>query len=241
MVAGVTVVFLLAVFAAAFYFLGGMGLVTGLLAGSPQPAAQSNTPPSASDQPPANTLPEGVDETFAKRMFVEQVESKVNIQKLAEGKVKSFSIRSAVTTGGGVTEVPVTVTFSDNSSGPGALGMLQKGGKWFLQSVARDANVVAEESGAHIAASAAMSVDEAVLNTMLEQQAANQDVISGIVDGTYTRFSCDRVTPGPNTASVEITLSGPKASMMSSTACSVTRPPMGGVLPSGAGAAWKSK
>lgn len=245
--AGVVVFILLVAFATAFYFLGGADLVAGLIDSwfASAPPASSSQPPNKSTGAPAVVptasaepsetaglqLPEGVDEEFADRVYAEQLESQANIQKLVDGDVVRFDLGKVKVEGDKAT-IPVTATFKDKTKGPGTMELDRKGGKWYLAWIAGDptgnrkgladtvSRGVDENSPEHLAQIEAVTVDEAVVSTMLQQQAANQDVISAIVDGTYTSFTCDGVTPGPGTASIDVTFSGPaKASMKGRALC----------------------
>jgi hypothetical protein len=238
LVAGILVLVILAAFAVAFYLLGGVDVVSGLVGGllAAQPAAprqsQSASPaPSAPASSSASTessglvLPSGVDDAFAKRVYVEQLESETNIAKLVDGKVASFTLKKAANVTGGV-EIPIRVTFTDHSSADGILGLAQKRGNWFFvyisgkrkggkpgqsDTVNQDGS---ETLDSHETTLDSKPVDVDVLNTILEQQVKSQQVFARLADGTYDGVAIDKVTPGEGTTTLDITLSGPKRAAM---------------------------
>jgi hypothetical protein len=236
--AGVLVFILLVAFATAFYFLGGVDLVSGLIGqlfatntaptASTSPSGQKPSAPAAAPVP-ANPsglkLPAGVDEAFAKRMYVEQLESERNIEKLTADKVESFSIGTVSTVPDG-TEVEITAKFRDKTTAKGVLGLAQRQGNWFFVFIAGkrgantngEADTVASRNDEGFVTNDTplnnTTVDSAVLNTMLDQQVKSQEILKGISDGTFTSLTIGKVTQGPGTATLEITLAGPKAAAM---------------------------
>jgi hypothetical protein len=228
--ASAMVVLLLAAFGVSFYYLDGVGYVSGLVASllaQPKPSAPAVVPSGskAATSSPLN-LPRGVDEAFAKRMYVEQLESETNIQKLVGGQVSGFSMGVGTTVTGG-REVPIRATFKDGTSGAGVLGLSQRQGDWYFvfisgrrtvktggqaDSVANDPQEgFASNSDASLAKK---TVDKDVLNTILSEQAKNQEVLSALAAGAFTDVKVDGVQPGQGTATLNITLTGPKTASM---------------------------
>jgi hypothetical protein len=239
--AGVLVFVLLVAFATAFYFLGGVDLVAsavnGLLGGGTAtvaPPAPSTAAPSQAATTPASAsnttssglvLPPGVDEAFAKRMYVEQLESQANIAKLVSGNVSMFTLGARSSVPGG-REIATTVTFTDKTKASGVLGLAQKQGRWYFvfisgkrgTSTGGEADTVAQDGvdtfGSNPTPLNNKPVDTDVLNTVLAEQLKSQDVFNAMLGGSYNRISIDKVTPGEGTATLEITLTGQKSAAM---------------------------
>jgi hypothetical protein len=233
------VVVLIAAFAAAFYYFGGASLVSGLMASVFAPGKPSGPTPFASSAPGSSApaaeatssssglkLPAGVDEAFAKRMYVEQLESEANIQKLVGGKVAEFTMSAATTVAGG-TELPIRATFKDKTPGDGILGLASKQGNWYFAFISGKragktgglADSVSNDPTEALAANsetalASKTVDNDVLNTILAEQVKNQEVLTAIAAGTFTKLKVDSVTPGQGTATLGITLTGPNNASM---------------------------
>lgn len=232
-IAVVLVIAFLAAFAAAFYFLGGVELVSGLLGfatpatspptGNPGGASKGGAAPAASAGATATTasglnLPDGVDEAFARRMYVEQLESQGNIAKLVDAQAKALTFGAVRTAANGV-EVDVKATFADKTSANGILGMAQKQGKWFFVFISGkrsaatggEADTVAADGGDTLAGHASTAnptIDPAVLNTILDEQVRSQDVLGAIADGAITRIAVDGVSRNVGTATLQVTMTG---------------------------------
>lgn len=225
------VVVVLAAFAVAFYYLDGAGYASGLLASVLAPAPSTpvspvaSVPASEATSPAGLKLPAGVDEAFARHMYVEQLQSEMNIQKLVGGEVAEFTMSAATTVAGG-TELPIRATFKDKTSGGGVLGLEQKDGKWFFVFIAGrrtgktggQADTVNSNGNEGFATDhtplGSKPVDDAVLNTILAEQVKNQEVLAAVVAGTFTKLKIDSATPGQGTATLGITLTGPNSASM---------------------------
>ncbi|MCL4079020.1 hypothetical protein MX659_05390 [Coriobacteriia bacterium Es71-Z0120] len=138
----------------------------------------------------------------AARMYWEQVASQEQIGNLVRGKVKSIRF-GTVTVSGEAATVPLTVTYTDGSTLSGRMVLRKYGTAWYFSSIARSGNPLTVTTG--------KSADLAVVSTIVNQQASNQDLISGIVNGTYTSCAVNGVSSGSGTATVRITLSGGSA------------------------------
>jgi hypothetical protein len=235
LVAGLLVVFFLAAFAAAFYYLGGAQVVSDVMAlagfgaapapvaPAPAPAAPASKPASASAEATSPLqLPEGVDEEFARRMYLEQLESQANIVKLVGDRVSSIAFGRIARNADG-TDVVTKVSFRDGTSAQGVLGLAEKQGSLFFVSITGkrvtatggDADTVAADGDSGLAgdpeaALASRTVDQDVLGTIVEQQLKSQEIFKGIVDGTFTEVTVDGVKKDFGTARLDVTFSGPR-------------------------------
>jgi len=220
-----------AVFAAAVWYVGGIGYLTSL--GGQASQRQYVATPEPAQTPSGLALPRGVDATLAKRMYVEQVQSQDNLRKLAAGDVKAIALRSVVATAEGAT-VRITVQFSDGTSAPGVAELVKRNGNWYFMSItglakgseqgsadsvgggtlqagrAGDSEVVAQ--------SGVTDFDYGVMNTMLAQQVSNQPLLRQLAAGSIRRLSFGTPAPGAGTTSLPVTIErakgGPAAGQM---------------------------
>lgn len=243
----IAVVLVLIVFGVAYAFLGGSDLLADLLGGGskqttekPSTPAKPSTPSSEPSQPSGGTTPtESVEPTEAAespasepsggssggsvspavtpptsdqaaRMYWEQVASQEQIGKLVRGEVRSVAFASVAVSGDTAT-VPLTVTYSDGSSISGRMVLRKYGTAWYFSSIARSGNPLTVTTG--------KSADLGVVSTIVNQQATNQDIVSGIVGGTYKACAINGVSTGSGTATVRITLSGSAAPVAGRITC----------------------
>lgn len=200
-VAGLVLAIACAGFAAAFYFFDGAALVEGLLAGD---APQSQAPAAAVEAESADaelSLPDGMSEEFALRVWQEQVDSQRTITQLVEGDVKALTIEKASVDGDSAT-LRVAVEMQDGSSLPGEIGMSRFGETWYVAYVSarRDGG---KPDGATDLPSAD-EVDVALLNTIMEQTQKNAEVTSRLANGEISKAEVESVKPGPNTATIRL-------------------------------------
>jgi hypothetical protein len=212
---------MVAAFAAAFYEYGGTEIVAGLLRSAPFGLLGGSSTPAAtvatSTPSAAATFPPGVDEAFAKRVYLEQLESEVNIQKLVNGEVTKFTYGKVDRTGSDAV-IQIRAYFKDGSSAPGVVGLASKQGKWFVAYVAGRATAgttglastvsrrVNENSPQRRKQMAEAKVDIDVVLAMLQQQVSSQDTLANLVNSDYSVMTVEKVTPGQGTATVEVSL-----------------------------------
>ena len=115
----------LAVVGAAFYYVGGVDYVTSLLGMGRRrtPAALRPLRSLATSTPAAVSttelqLPPGVSPELAKRMYVEQIQSQVNLNKMAAGAITRFDVTSVKATADAAS-VFVTVVLQRRHLGSG--------------------------------------------------------------------------------------------------------------------------
>jgi len=224
----------IAVFGAALYFVGGVDYVNTLFSsvtgGSPSkpstPAAAVVPTPTPTPVATGLVLPPGVSEELAQRMYVEQIESQANLEKMADGEIVSFEITS-VETKNERSAVFVRARFADGSAAPGVIQFVRIEGIWYFMSITglRPSNVGGsaetiqrgsvedgERSNAEVIAESGVTVfDEAVMTTVLEQQRANQSIIVAMIDGSLTDLKLGAPGKGAGTTTVPSTLTGPKS------------------------------
>jgi hypothetical protein len=213
----------LAVVGAAFYFVGGVDYVTSLLGIGQAPDSGGATPaavPAASTPTVVSTtkleLPPGVSPELAKRMYVEQIQSQDDFNKMTAGQVALFEVTS-VKSGADAASAFVTARFTDGSSAPGVIKLVKRGGAWYFVSITGlnenggtavnsqkgDAEVVSE--------SGIKDFDYAVINTIVAQQEANQTIIVGLVDGSFSTITFGKPVSGAGTTVVPSSFAGTDA------------------------------
>ncbi|NTU70232.1 MAG: hypothetical protein HGB10_00170 [Coriobacteriia bacterium] len=192
---------------------------------TPDPASSETTDPvEASGE---LNLPPGVSEDLAKRMYVEQIQSQANLRKLADGdltliKVTSVELNKRKTAGA----VFMKAFFSDGTSAPGVMQMVYRGDNWYImsvtglsdQSVYGSAKTVQrgtiEEGKQHdkkvIRESGIEVFDVGVMNTMLAEQRANQEVVRALLGKKYSRMEFGDPLEGSGTTTVPSKATGKK-------------------------------
>ncbi len=208
-VALVMVVVVFGLLAAAYVFLGGSDVLSGIFGtgeaaqtGTPvTPAKQSSSTtstPSAETTDPAN-MPSA---DQAESIYWEQVASQEQIGKLVTGEITAISFGS-VTEATGTADVRIGVSYKSGSTISGTMRLRKYGTAWYFSSIAREGGSLAPESGA--------DADQAVVDTLVSQQASNQEIVAGIVSGAYKKCTVDAVSEGSGTVTLKITVGGGSA------------------------------
>lgn len=224
LVALLVLVVALVLFGAAFVWAGGMDYVTELMGGgAAKPVA--NVPAKPKPTTPAVTTPSEVPDEFGKRLYLEQIESATNIKKLGAGDIVSFKVTS-VTPSADRTMVYITATFKDGTSAPGAIMTKQVDGAWYVfrvtglrtgdtggsaNTVNPNGQTLLDETisiEAQMQRAGVVTIDTDVVATLLSEQRSNQEIIKGILDGTYDGFTVGAPQAGPGTIALEIQLTG---------------------------------
>ncbi|PKQ38554.1 MAG: hypothetical protein CVT59_00200 [Actinobacteria bacterium HGW-Actinobacteria-1] len=135
----------------------------------------------------------------AARMYWEQVASQEQIVKLVNGEVVSVSF-GTVSKSGTTANVPITVSYKAGGSLSGTMVLRNYSGVWYFSSIARSGGSLAVETG--------KAADLGIVSTIVSNQAANQAIVVGIVNGTYKKCTVNSVSGGSGTATVNITVGG---------------------------------
>ncbi|TDB39804.1 MAG: hypothetical protein D9V44_02330 [Actinobacteria bacterium] len=133
------------------------------------------------------------------RMYWEQVASQEQITKLVNGEVASVSF-GAVSKSGTTANVPITVSYKAGGSLSGTMVLRNYSGVWYFSSIARNGNSLSVTTG--------KAADLGIVSTIVSNQAANQAIVVGIVNGTYKKCTVNSVSGGSGTATVNITVGG---------------------------------
>lgn len=135
----------------------------------------------------------------ASRMYWEQVASQEQITKLVNGDVASISF-GTVSNAGSTANVPITVAYKAGGSLSGTMVLRNYSGTWYFSSIARSGNSLAVTTG--------KAADLGIVSTIVNNQAANQSIVAGIVNGTYKKCTVSGVSGGSGTATVRMTVGG---------------------------------
>jgi hypothetical protein len=211
------VLFIVAVgaFGAAFYLFDGYALVQEMVGGETVEAvdgpgnAAETTSQVATD---TLTLPEGMSEEFALRLWQEQVDSQENIQKLFQGEIEQFEI-TGTTQNGDEAVLDIVADFSDGTSAPGRMLMRRFGTVWYFAYVSglreRDTGGSADTVGSGGAEPSTPlprieDVNIEILNTMLAEQARSASVTEEYASGNVVAVRVADTESGPQTATLRI-------------------------------------
>jgi hypothetical protein len=174
------------------------------------PATTPTPPPAATGAPaggatnaasPASAAAARIDPAAKARMFYEQVASQLMINELVNGSFSEFAV-SGVTGTGDKRSMRVAAKYRAGGAWNGTMVLERYDGYWYFTYIVRDDHTQGRVPGQP-------GLDMAVANTIVGQQASNQAIIKGLVDGTWTRFSVTAASGGAGTASMPIVISGP--------------------------------
>lgn len=170
------------------------GTATAEVPGSSESTSTDGT--SGGSTTPAVNPPTG---DQASRMYWEQVASQEQITKLVNGDIASISF-GTVSKSGSTANVPITVAYEAGGSLSGTMVLRDYSGVWYFSSIARSGNSLAVTTG--------KAADLGIVSTIVNNQAANQSIVAGIVNGTYKKCTVSGVSGGSGTATVRMTVGG---------------------------------
>lgn len=201
-IASATLVVAGAVLAWAWLAFDGTGLVAGLL---DRQSLSQVVPPAAAKpsqpEPVALSLPTGMPEAFALRLWQEQVESQRMIARLVEGEISSLEV-TGVTTEGDHATVKVEVAETGGTRLPGTLGLRRFAERWYVADVSAGSEAQQKSDDSPLPEVA--DLDIAALNTILTQHEAHSDLLDSLASGEVKRIIVKDATPGPNTATIAL-------------------------------------
>ncbi len=135
----------------------------------------------------------------AARMYWEQVASQEQIGKLVNGEISAVTI-GTVTKSGSTANVRITVAYKAGGTLSGTMVLRDYSGVWYFSSIARDGNSLSTRTS--------KPGDAGIVSTIVSQQAANQSIPLGIINGGYKTITIAKTSMGSGTATLGITLSG---------------------------------
>ncbi len=204
---GLVFVLSLAVFISAFWYLDGGSVVSDLvsqatsLLGSDTDETPATGTPASSE--PTLTLPPGMPREFALRLWQEQLDSQAMITKLVSGDVTSLTVKSVDVKGNDATLNSV-VEFADGATADGVIGMHRFGANWYVAYAS--AGSAGSGTPGVTSLPAPDEVDIPLLNTIIAQQVKSSAILQEYVDGKVKKVTVERVTSGPNTATVALSM-----------------------------------
>jgi hypothetical protein len=198
-------------FAAAFVYANGMTYVDKLIAGfsnmatpapgtsqSVQSVAASSTAAATSTAGASSALP-AVSDAMRGSLFYEQISSQASITDLVNSEFTALTVDSVSTTADSAT-LRVTATHKQLSAYRGTLVFVRSGDMWLFKSISRDG--VTGVLPTHPA------VDSAIVDAVIQQHVVNQAVLKDLFAGGYKTLTATGIQKGPNTATIQVTMSG---------------------------------
>ncbi|MHB1340402.1 MAG: hypothetical protein ACYCX5_01405 [Coriobacteriia bacterium] len=138
----------------------------------------------------------------ASRMYWEQVASQEQIGRLVRGEISRITL-GTVSKSGSTATVPLTVSYSSGGSLSGTMVLRNYSGTWYFSSIARSGNSLSVKTGT--------AGDPGIVSTIVNQQASNQEIVTGIVNGTYKTVTVNSFSGGSGTQTINITVGGGSA------------------------------
>jgi len=173
------------------------------------PTSSAETSTSASDLVPAQRL-------FARRMYLEQVQSGANIDRMAKGVITTFDITSRKVAEDTAT-VGITAHFVDGTSAPGSIGLVRDQGSWFFFSMEGESGGAASgyaagvdsKSNDHVSSFADVpdsAIDWNLAAEMVRQQTSEQEYLKALVEGPTSRYVLGKPSSGAGTVNIDATV-----------------------------------
>ncbi len=179
----------------------------------PEPIVRPAPPSTDVAAEPRLLLPEGVSQSYALRVWQEQIDSQANIVKLVNGEIGELRIQKS-DSGPYTGKVGLTVVLTDGTSAQGELYMSKRGKNWYFEQISATRQAkVGEDDEAALGAEgenpatplpAVEDVDVAVLSTIFLEQAKSQDVFADYLEGRIDRVVVRGVERGPGTATIRV-------------------------------------
>ncbi len=189
-----------AVFAGAFFLLGGMDLIDDFFgAGDPVVEVPPKPQPEPSDvattTAPVAEDPPSIPAEAQQWMYWEQVDSQEQIGRLVSGDIERLTLSNPRV---GSDDATLRVQTSEGVTGEVVLR--NHDGAWFFERISAG---TARSRGPE-----GREGDTSVVETIVKEQAESQDVIGAFVDGGYTTIDVVEVQNGPGTATITVRLGG---------------------------------
>jgi hypothetical protein len=203
---------ILAVVAALALIIGG---VAWYKPGAPSVSSRTLLAPSKEATTSANGLTPA-QQLFARRMYLEQVQSGTNIDRLAEGKLVSFDVTSRKVAEDTAT-VGITAHFVDGTSAPGSIGLVRDKGSWYFFSMEgeRGSGVSGYAAGVDPKGSDQVdsfadvpdsAIDWNLAAEMVRQQTSQQEYLKALVEGPTARYVLGKPSSGAGTVNIDATV-----------------------------------
>lgn len=146
------------------------------------------------------SLPEGMTEDFALRMWQEQLDSQRSIGRMADGDIERISIDDVNYTED-ESKLKITAYLDGGGSAQGYITMRRMGEHWYFTNLS---GVAGERPYTESDVPDVSDVDVDLVNVMLEQQAASGMVLEEYATGAVEEVIIDDITTGPGTKTLAI-------------------------------------
>lgn len=146
------------------------------------------------------TLPKGVTEADAKRMYAEQLDSQASIKGLVGGDVVTFNITGRTVTAN-TADLQLRVVNKSGVVRRGVMKLFKADGKWYFSTISRTGTTSSADSSTD-------GYDVGVLNTILAEQTAHSDSTAKLVDGTYQQVRVGKPKAGHNSVVLPVIFNG---------------------------------
>jgi hypothetical protein len=214
----------LGLFAAAFFYAGGMDYVNQLL-GNTGGAVGRPAPKPGATAPSYTGVPAAVE----RRMYIEQIESAPRIARLAAGEGTEITFNAVASKTATETWVAVTARFNKEPATINGVMCFEKvAANWYFMWLqeyvgagAADADALTQlplhepydPTNEEYAEFNITTVDQGVIDAVILSQSADQALVKGIMDGTYTSLTLDKPEKGVGTIRIPVTLTGSAGSV----------------------------
>lgn len=209
-VAAAFVVVSLILFGVAFWVFGGMRYVepviaqiSSLLARQPSTSPEVTSPPES--EPSELSLPKGMPEDFALRLWQEQLDSQEVIGRLVAGEIASLEL-TGVEQDGDEAAIGLVARSKDGAAMRGKMGLRRYDDVWYASWVTAERDGSAPPPSTDLPGLEDIDVD--VLNAVLAEQRKSRPVSDQMVDGSIMKLTVDSIDRGPQTATIHLSVTG---------------------------------
>jgi hypothetical protein len=141
-------------------------------------------------------------EDFALRLWQEQLDSQQTIESLVSGNVRSLRI-VGVDRDGDDARLQARLLMRDGNVVPGVIGMRRFDGVWYVAYATAEPRDREAETQRPSTISLE-DVDIPLLNTIIAEQRKSASITAAYVEGEVREVSVERVTAGPQTATIDL-------------------------------------
>jgi len=206
----------LALFVGVFFWVGGIDGVRSMLGMRP---GEPTKPASAASVPASATVP-SASLAAAKIVYAEQIESQEMVHRLANGEATALEVLSTKADDESAI-AQVRVTFRSGVRVRGTVRLVKSDGVWYFVTLTRSSESKILEGfdplkpyangswtdavDTELEEAGVTDPDTGVLQTIAQQQLANQPVMLEVVSGKPVRYDFGNVVKGPKTFTIPVT------------------------------------
>ncbi|MGV8082870.1 MAG: hypothetical protein AB2L09_04435 [Coriobacteriia bacterium] len=189
-------------------YFGGWNYLSSLFGNASTASTQEPAATTPSQQPaendtgtssePAETP--SIDPDAQSRMYAQQLQSQAMIGDLAAGKISKIVISSPKVASDAATAT-IQAAYGDGGTVSGTISFIKYDGAWYLSAVTREGGTPISDTTV---------VDASIVKTITEQQAEYQEVIAGLLEGSYKTITLSTPTTNEGTVTIPVTAGGGK-------------------------------